>query len=101
MGQMDLKNLTPGNPYPEDAWRCSVCNKLIYNLDKNGHPAPGAPIPHFVSLEYQRVCSACHALIPPIDRDYWRTLHRQWQERQEEWRKKINKLGDGKDYFGQ
>ena len=43
-----------------EPWRCTNCNKLIYNLDEEGHPAPGAPASRWWSLEHNRVCNFCY-----------------------------------------
>lgn len=45
-----------------DAWRCDSCRHLMYNVDAKGYPAPGAPLPHFFSLEMPRVCQVCFFL---------------------------------------
>lgn len=43
-----------------EPWRCKHCNKLIYNRDENGYPVPGAPVPRWWSLEFNKVCNFCY-----------------------------------------
>ena len=43
-----------------EPWRCSHCKKFIYNVDEDGHPEPGAPMPRWWSIEYPKVCNFCY-----------------------------------------
>lgn len=45
-----------------EPWRCKHCNKLQYNVDADGYPAPGAPEPRWWSEEFNRVCEFCYAV---------------------------------------
>lgn len=72
------------------AWHCGLCDKLMYNLDCDGYPAPGAPEAHFLSLEYPRVCSLCHGIWMILDaRPYWKRLEE----------KSVRHLRPGGDYL--
>lgn len=65
------------------AWRCQFCDKLIYNLDEKGYPAPGAPPPRFVSRRYQKVCVLCFDIYHIFDENgYFVRLNAEWEERQ-------------------
>lgn len=58
-----------------EPWRCEFCQRLIYNLDEDGYPAPGAPEAYFFSLEYARICSVCHAMASVLMiSPYWKKL---------------------------
>ncbi len=49
----------------QDSWRCSCCDKLIYNItmvDGIVYAAPGAPDSRFISKEYPMVCTLCFEL---------------------------------------
>jgi phage FluMu protein Com len=58
------------------AWRCSNCNKLMYNLDPQGYPAPGSPQPKYLGSFAQPCCSVCFDLGTVIlDSTYFLGLH--------------------------
>lgn len=81
-----------------EPWRCNCCGLLVYNLDKKGHPAPGAPATKYASAEYPKVCQTCWDLKMVIDLRpgmYWSDLHRAWLAKQ----KNNTKLKPGNDYF--
>lgn len=79
-----------------EAWKCANCEKLIYNLDRQGKPAPGSPPPKWGGPEHQKVCTLCFQLKSVLDSNpYWLNLNKEWREKN----KKGNKLRPGEDYF--
>lgn len=83
-----------------DPWRCDACQGLIYNLDRDGRPTVGAPGSQWGNIKYQRVCSACKAMLTPIENsDYWRSIQREWELLQEKRRKDNDGLSGKTDYF--
>ena len=75
---------------------------LVYAKDSRGNPRSGAPIPHYVSTEHQTVCSVCQAMHANKgfdDGNYWRELHREWEEEQAKRKTNNDKLSGHKDYF--
>jgi hypothetical protein len=72
----------------------------MYTKDHQGYPVAGAPIPHYISTTYSRVCSTCKALWDAVgNKDYWRTAQREWENTQEAKRKKLDGLSGKTDYF--
>jgi hypothetical protein len=49
-----------------EPWHCDACCSLIYNLDANGHPTPGAPDPKYFDVTWQHLCTACFELVSAI-----------------------------------
>lgn len=45
-----------------EPWRCTGCDTLMYNLDEEGKPAPGAPTPRWWSMEHPKLCSLCYEM---------------------------------------
>lgn len=83
------------HPFREP-WRCASCEKLIYNLDGNGRPAPGAPLPKYGGPDHKEVCSVCFQMKLTLDSSiYWKSLHDVWKSNQ----KGSDKLRPGNDYF--
>jgi hypothetical protein len=66
-------------PEPEtnvvDPWRCRLCEKLIYNIDENGYPRPGAPLPLWGGIKFSQVCSLCFEMQSALNTEknsgYW------------------------------
>lgn len=86
-------------PEREDAWRCTSCGQLMYNRAK-GYPGPGAPMPHFWSLEHNEVCSVCYAMVLPLaTNEYWKALHNEDCEEQAKRKEQNDRLTGRKDYF--
>jgi hypothetical protein len=51
--------LTVNPDLNREPWKCANCEKLIYNLDRQGKPAPGSPpMPKWGGPEHQKVCTA-------------------------------------------
>lgn len=65
-----------GEPIKEsEPWRCTHCEKLMFNVDEKGYPAPGAPTPLFVSVCYPKVCSLCWTLDLQLSvKGYWQKI---------------------------
>ena len=62
-----------------EPWRCSACHHLMYNCDIEGHPVPGAPMPHFWSLEHREVCTACYTMALTVnDSEHFKKAHQEW-----------------------
>lgn len=97
----DILSDVPADPIaPWEAWRCVVCDFLVYNLDENGYPASGAPSPKFVSTDYPIVCKACWALYASIDSSkYFSQLAREAREAGVDRIKRIKRLGPGGTYL--
>lgn len=69
------------------------CGSLIFNLDEDGRPIPGAPDAKFISSECPRVCSLCAQLHFTIVEDkYWQHVQTEERERYE----RTKKLGPGR-----
>jgi hypothetical protein len=70
---------------------------FLYNKDKKGHPAPGAPPRKWGDIHYKNVCSVCASMInnPKFMTDYWQALKRKDEER----RKHKDKLKSDGEYF--
>jgi hypothetical protein len=86
------------SPDPADVvrepWRCQGCRSLMYNIDRKGYPAPGAPTPKFFDPDYSDVCWMCFIMLCNIrESQYLRVAHQRWQAAQE----RAKKTGD--DYF--
>ncbi len=85
--------------FPKDAWRCQQCQKLIHNVDGEGYPIKGAPIPRNFSITYFQLCNVCYTMLKTVyDSNYWKQHQADWETEQ---RNRKKKLGDGKDYFGE
>ena len=56
-----------------EPWRCGGCNRLMYNLDSEGKPAPGAPLPNYLDEEHPEVCTLCYQLHSVFTSEYWKT----------------------------
>jgi len=92
----------PENGFPRDAWHCDNCQALEYNVQPGtNRPVPGAPMPHFISAKFQRVCSLCYDLYnnARFSLDYWQTAQREWRDREEKRKKDIDGLSGKRDYF--
>lgn len=73
-----------------EAWRCSGCSRLIYNVEhvaRTNYPAPGAPLPKYVSADHPHVCNVCYAMYQAVDgSSYWTALaKRQRVVRADDW----------------
>lgn len=79
-----------------DSWRCDLCNTLIFNrvwLNGNLYPAPGAPVPKFISPQLRFVCTLCFELHQVLkDSQYFLKL-------EEEKEKNLKKNKPGSDYL--
>jgi hypothetical protein len=74
--------MTDFDPQLRDPWRCQACNALIHNIDSEGRPAPGAPLPKYATLAYDAVCSMCHGMSMVIGNNiYFKRLHETWLEK--------------------
>jgi hypothetical protein len=71
----DVFKLTPPNEKKEP-WRCCGCKRLMYNLDANKYPAPGAPYPVFLNKQYPEVCNVCYEMYMTVHRagKYWNEI---------------------------
>lgn len=82
-----------------EAWYCSACRYLMYNLqfiDGFYRPVAGAPNSKFLSKEFPRVCNVCFDLHTIINTStYFRNLE---THEQAEYEKK-RKLFPGGKYF--
>jgi len=101
MDDEDILSDRPDSAKHWDNWTCCVCQKLIYNLDKNGKPIEGAPTPHYVSRDYPVVCQLCFVLYSILDRsEYFTKLVKEDKLSAEERARRIKKLRSGEDYLG-
>lgn len=76
-----------------DSWRCSSCNALMYNIDEEGRPTPGAPIGLVVTIaeRRQRVCSMCADIYVVVNESrYMVEQHMDWEREQ---KRREEKLG--------
>ena len=62
----DLAGVTKVEP-----WRCRGCKRLMYNLDAEGRPAEGAPLPNYLDAEHPEVCSLCYQTHSIFTSPYW------------------------------
>lgn len=100
-----IERQLPGH-VEREPWRCQQCNALIYNLDSDGHPAPGAPLPKYGGPDHPEICTLCFqmnsviesSLFPDINVHpvYWKALHDRWKAD----RQNRNKLKPGENYMG-
>lgn len=90
--------------YPDsqaEPWTCDFCGWFLYNLDNEGYPTDGSPIPNFVDGDFKQVCSLCYSIArnKGFDTDYWRELHRKWAIAQEQRKRDNDRLTGRRDYF--
>lgn len=87
-------------PEPSEPWTCTSCGHLMYNLDAEGYPAPGAPLPRFWDTEHTRVCLACYGMVLPLaTQEYWKALHAADKEAMARRKDDNDRLTGRKDYF--
>src|SRR5690348_7625339 len=100
--------MTPAIPIPPDhqltgeiePWRCCCCKALIYNLDKKGYPAPGAPTPKFWSTRLRAVCSMCYGMMMYIhDNTFLRNEQEKWEAEEARRAENTKKLTGERDYL--
>lgn len=99
MAQYYLPDSTIEN-FDNDAWRCSHCQYLQYNLligtDRKRYPIPGAPEPNPLSPDYPDVCTLCLQMYRIVaERPYFVQLHREYREKH----KQIDRLRPGSEYL--
>lgn len=83
-----------------EAWRCDVCEQLIYNVDAKGYPAPGAPMPKFWSVSKPAVCTVCYQMVTPLaTHEYWVALHREWRDEEKRAKENKDRLTGRRDYL--
>lgn len=67
-----------------EPWRCDNCGYLMYNIDKNGYPAPGAPIGMKIKGESTRVCSlCCDMYVTVLKSNHFKEQHKSWLQTQQ------------------
>lgn len=100
MDPIDNQLQLQGSPFPNKAWRCTACNALMFNRDAQGYPIHSYPIPHFISLEYPKVCTMCHGMVFHLyGKQYWETAHDEWKAQNALRKRKNDGLSGKTDYF--
>ena len=64
----DLAGVTKVEP-----WRCGGCKRLMYNIDAEGRPVEGAPLPNYLDAEHPEVCTLCYQTHAVFTSPYWQT----------------------------
>lgn len=81
-----------------EPWHCGECGEFMYNKDKEGYPAPGAPLGLEVKVDEAsfRVCLMCaEVYISLLKNPFMVEQHKKWLEA----KKKIEKLKSGSNYL--
>jgi len=104
MSEDDIISDVPAEQVPSsrpwEPWRCTACGVFVYNLDDSGNPAPGAPVPRYISRDFPIACSVCWSLYTALDNsDYFKKIMRDHKVTEEERAKRNKKLGPGGNYF--
>lgn len=94
---------TPGVTGVPEAWRCDVCEQLIYNVDARGYLAPGAPMPKYWSVSKPAVCTACYQMATVLHEadhnEYWKKLHAEWRLEEARAKDAKERQTGERDYF--
>jgi len=74
------------------AWKCSACKALMYNVDEQGKPLPGAPIGLVVVIDSvrKRVCTMCAEMYIVVNENRFMVeQHLAWEKEQDRRREKL------------
>ena len=83
-----------------EPWRCCACRALIYNRDKKGYPAPGAPTPKFWSMRLRAICTTCHQMIMTIhENTFLPNAQEKWEAEESRRAENTKKLTGERDYL--
>lgn len=78
-------------------WRCSECKQLMYCIDGEGKPTPGAPIGLAITMDSgdrKRVCTMCAEIyIAAHESKYMLSQHKMWMAEQQRRREKLGVKG--------
>lgn len=98
--ELEMGAYQPHSLGAPEAWRCDACGSLIYNVDEQGYPAAGAPMPHYWNVSKPAVCAVCYALGNNLaTNEYWVALHREWRQEEANAKQNKDKLTGKRDYF--
>lgn len=79
-----------------DSWRCAECGGLMYNVDAEGRPTPGAPIGIAINIDgkRERVCSMCASLYIAVSESrYMVEQHMAWDKEQDRRKERLGVRG--------